>query len=368
MPSKLDDLIGQTAIKDFIRAKIQFARLNSVAFPHLLLCGEKESGKKRFAGAIAGELGVQFTAAEADNLTKPLDLNGLLTNLAARQLLAIADIETLRQPLLDILVQAVADFHVDIVIGAGPGARTHSIALPNFSFVGITSKPWLVDERLRRWCIPCEFSPYTSDEAAQIVMQIAAEKGLLLAPEAACDLATYCAFRPGAAATLLQRIANHFQFAPSERIDSARLREITEYFGSGSIYPQSLSLAERLQKMTGVDFEHWVADLFRQAGYRVELTQVTGDHGVDLWAYRSSEVVAIQCKRWDGTVGEPVIRDLYGAMTATNAKAGCLVTTARFTPQAQQFAQNKALGLIDLDKLIESAKSPELLREIVKIK
>jgi hypothetical protein len=35
MPSKLDDFIGQTAIKALIREKIQFARANGVALPHL---------------------------------------------------------------------------------------------------------------------------------------------------------------------------------------------------------------------------------------------------------------------------------------------------------------------------------------------
>ena len=74
--------------------------------------------------------------------------------------------------------------------------------------------------------------------------------------------------------------------------------------------PTLLVVADQIRAMDGLEFEHWVADLFRRAGFQVEITQASGDHGVDLWASFGNHVVAVQCKRWDGMVGEPVLRDL----------------------------------------------------------
>ena len=118
--------------------------------------------------------------------------------------------------------------------------------------------------------------------------------------------------------------------------------------------------------MGGVEFEHWVADLFRKCGFQVETTPQSGDHGVDLFIATGGHVIAVQCKRWEGTVGEPVVRDLYGAMMATNAKTGCLVTTGSFTAQARVFAKGKPLYLVGLDILMEAAKSPEALARVLR--
>lgn len=361
MSGKLDDFIGQDTLKELIQIKIRFARAHASPLPHLLLCGEKQSGKKRLAGAIAAEFNVKYTPVDAASLIKPVDLNGIFTNITPSEILMISDIDLLREALLGTLLRPVSDGCVDIVIGSGPGARTHSIEIPTFTFIGTTTKPWMVDERLRRWCILCEFERYSTDQSVRIVLQMAREQGLSLTPDAADYVVQQCRGDVGEAGTFLQKIAKHFRFAQSESITRMRVTEFMEFFGHGSLYPQSLSLAGDLQKLDGIEFEHWVADLFRKAGFRVEVTQASGDHGVDLWANIGSSLVAVQCKRWDGVVGEPVLRDLYGASTAANAKAGYLVTTGTFSQQACEFAKNKALFLVDLTKVIEATKNPKVL-------
>jgi restriction system protein len=101
--------------------------------------------------------------------------------------------------------------------------------------------------------------------------------------------------------------------------------------------------------------EEFVARLFQDQGYRVEFTQVTGDHGIDLFIWKDSNKTAVQCKRWDGSVGEPVVRDFYGSMMSCGADLGIIVSTACFTTPAVAFAANKPVRLIDLDALIEMA-------------
>jgi Holliday junction resolvasome RuvABC ATP-dependent DNA helicase subunit len=357
----LDNIVGQTALKGLIRSKIQLARSGGLTLPHLLLCGEKECGKMTFAGAVAGELGVPFSSAAGEGLVQPLDLNGLLTNLQPRDVLAISNIDAIRPSVLELLVPAISAFQLAINIGVGPGARTHTFPMPRFTLIATTSKPWLLDEKLRRWCIACQVSPYSHDEAAQIVMRIARSKGIPLELDAASDVAILCKLKPGEAEVFLQRVATHFSFTGTERIDRARLREIKQFLGAGDSSPLLLVVADQIRAMDGLEFEHWVADLFRRAGFQVEITQASGDHGVDLWASLGNRLVAVQCKRWDGMVGEPVLRDLYGAMTAAKAHSGCLVTTGTFTTQAHQFSKGKPLCLVGFDALMEAAKSPDTL-------
>ncbi len=83
---KLDDFIGQSALKELIRPKLEPARSSGIALPHLLLCGEKESGKSTFAVAVAEELGVSFTSISARDLKKTLDLTGFCRMYAPRVL------------------------------------------------------------------------------------------------------------------------------------------------------------------------------------------------------------------------------------------------------------------------------------------
>jgi HJR/Mrr/RecB family endonuclease len=308
--------------------------------------------------AVAKELEAGFTLLRARDLLTRLDLTGPLSNLHRRDIIAIADLDVLRPEPLDVLTQAVSTFHVKVLVGARP----HVLPMPPFTFIGTTSKPWSVDERLRRWCIACQFAPYTLEQAARIALQMGHAKGLSLDEAVASEVAEQCHLRPGEISVFLQRVANHLALGPNNLIDLANLRLINEFLGARNLRPAQLTVADLLQAMGGVEFEHWVADLFARAGFQVETTPATGDHGVDLWLTCYGRLIAVQCKRWDGSIGEPVIRDLYGAMTAAGAHSACLVTTGSFTAQAQLFSRDKPLHLIGLDCLIEAWVSPQLLR------
>jgi Holliday junction resolvasome RuvABC ATP-dependent DNA helicase subunit len=361
----LDAIIGQTPLKALIRPKIQLARETGIVFPHLLLCGEREQGKLTFAAHIAGELGTPFSSVSAGIIAKSLDLTGLLSNICSRQIFAISDVDALCTPALDLLAEAISTFRCEILVGASSGARIHSLPLPKFSFVGTTSKPWLVDERLTRWCIPCKLAPYRPEEATQIVLRIAQEKCIPLDFDAASDLAVQCRYKPGEANIFLQKVANSFPFKSSDRINRSSLRQIVEYLGAGNLYPEIMTLADDLRRMSGYEFERWVADLFSKAGFSVELTPASGDHGVDLWASSDDHLIAVQCKRWDAPVGEPIVRDLYGSMMAAKAQFGCLITTGSVTLQAEQFAKDKPICLIEFDALMEVTRSPETLSKVI---
>jgi len=357
----LSDLVGQPSLKELLQLKVQFARANAVVLPHLVFCGENASGKLTFASGVATELGAAFKSLAAGDMTSLLDLTGPFSNLHRGDVLAVTEVDSLKPAFVSLLTQALSTFHVPIVIGN----RTHTLPMPQFTFIGTTCKPWLVDERLLRWCIPCQFAPYTHEEAAQIALRIGSQRGLILDEAAALNAAEQCHLKPGEISVFLQRVANHRAFGNDNRIDRNKLRQINAFLGSGSLYPALLTVADHLQTMSGVEFEHWVAELIRRSGFQVETASLTGDHGVDLWVSASDRLIAVQCKRWDGSIGEPLMRDLYGAMTAAKAQVGCLVSTGPFTAQAQQFAKDKPLHLIGLDFLLEAANSPEALSELL---
>lgn len=99
---------------------------------------------------------------------------------------------------------------------------------------------------------------------------------------------------------------------------------------------------QRLRGMTPARFEHEVGAWFSRAGFVVEHRGRSGDHGLDLVAFRGGDVVAVQCKRY--AERQPVtpaqIRELYGAAAAIGATRALLVTTGRFSAAGASWAQS----------------------------
>lgn len=114
---------------------------------------------------------------------------------------------------------------------------------------------------------------------------------------------------------------------------------------------------EALQDMAPEGFEDWVASRFRDLGYSVWTAGAQGDHGVDLVVEKPGELAIVQCKnfkRW--SVGEPVLRDLYGAMHDFGADRAYLVTTGRVTQTAVRWAEGKPIEIWDADEVSRLSK------------
>lgn len=108
-----------------------------------------------------------------------------------------------------------------------------------------------------------------------------------------------------------------------------------------------------LRRLSPADFEELIAAYFRQYGFRVRRTGRSGDHGVDLVVYtRKQGKWIVQCKRWKGQVGEPAVRELYGAMHHEGARRAFLMTSGGFTPQALAWAKGKPITLYDGQGLV----------------
>ena len=114
---------------------------------------------------------------------------------------------------------------------------------------------------------------------------------------------------------------------------------------------------DNINTLSGLEFEKLCQALLMKLGFDVETTKQSGDGGIDLIAYNHQPFYSgkyiVQCKRYAGSVGEPIVRDLYGVVMAEHANKGILITTGHFTMSASRFAQNKNIELIDGETLPE---------------
>lgn len=116
-----------------------------------------------------------------------------------------------------------------------------------------------------------------------------------------------------------------------------------------------------LDGMSWREFEMLVGEGFRLQGYTVSENHKPGpDEGIDLILRKSGEQYLVQCKQWRAfKVGVPVVRELYGVMAAKGAAGGFVVTSGRFTAEAEEFASGRNVRLIDgpkLHQLLRQAK------------
>jgi HJR/Mrr/RecB family endonuclease len=122
---------------------------------------------------------------------------------------------------------------------------------------------------------------------------------------------------------------------------------------------------EELKALSPSDFEKLVAETYRAQGHKVEIVGATGDHGIDLVVKtRKGETWIVQCKKYRGKVGEPVIRDFYGALRASDADAGAVITTGLITTQARLWAEGKPIFLYDGDEFLDVMKTTRIRKSL----
>lgn len=125
---------------------------------------------------------------------------------------------------------------------------------------------------------------------------------------------------------------------------------------------QGPSGASAVHGMSWREFEMLVGEAFRQQGYTVAETGAAGpDGGVDLVLRKGTERYLVQCKQWRALkVGVSVVREHYGVMAAQGAAGGFVVTSGRFTQEAEAFAAGRNMELIDgprLQAMIDAARA-----------
>src|SRR5438270_416506 len=83
-PRRLDDFVGQEAVKDQLAISLAAAASRGEALDHVLLAGPPGLGKTSLAQIVAAELGVQFVQTSGPALERKGDIAAFLTALQAR--------------------------------------------------------------------------------------------------------------------------------------------------------------------------------------------------------------------------------------------------------------------------------------------
>jgi HJR/Mrr/RecB family endonuclease len=107
--------------------------------------------------------------------------------------------------------------------------------------------------------------------------------------------------------------------------------------------------------MSGREFEHFMADLFRTAGYRVDVVGGAGDQGVDLLLKEGRKRIAVQCKKYGRPVGNAAVSAVYAGAKYYGAKQAWVVAPKGFTKGATALAKStgvRLLGRKGIDGLI----------------
>jgi len=218
-PQTLAEFVGQPKVKEILTIAIEAARGRGEAMDHVLLYGPPGLGKTTLATIIANELGVKIDLTSGPVLQKKLDLTGALTTLESRQVFFIDEVHRLFPDVEEMLYSALEDFRVDLMVGAGPGARTHSIPLPPFTAIGATTRAGLISAPLRgRFGLTLRLNPYSVPELASIVYRSARLLQVEIDAEGADEIAKRSRGTPRIANRLLRRVRDYSQVRADGRI------------------------------------------------------------------------------------------------------------------------------------------------------
>ncbi len=122
-------------------------------------------------------------------------------------------------------------------------------------------------------------------------------------------------------------------------------------------------LHDELININPYKFESLVVDLIVAMGYggsreeAKKVTQYSNDEGIDGIINDDRlglEVIYLQAKRWNGSVGRPAVQAFVGALAGKHANKGIMITTSTFTKAAVDYATNvgQKIILIDGNKLL----------------
>lgn len=105
-------------------------------------------------------------------------------------------------------------------------------------------------------------------------------------------------------------------------------------------------------RMSGRDFEDWVAARLHKKGWRLARRGLGPDGGVDLEGRDpAGRRAVVQCKNTRGPVGAAVVREITGVRVHDEAEVSAVVASRGFTLPARSFAEHAGVLLIEAREL-----------------
>ncbi|HAX73703.1 MAG TPA: Holliday junction branch migration DNA helicase RuvB [Firmicutes bacterium] len=211
-PERLNQYIGQSAVKDNLRIFIEAALKRNESLDHVLLFGPPGLGKTTLATIIANEMGVNIKTTSGPMIERSGDLAAILSVLEPGDVLFIDEIHRLPKSIEEVLYPAMEDYVLDIVVGKDEGARSIRVDLAPFTLVGATTRAGDLSAPLRdRFGVINRLEYYTVEELEAIVKRTALVYEIEMVEEAAVELARRSRGTPRIANRLFRRVRDYAQ-------------------------------------------------------------------------------------------------------------------------------------------------------------
>jgi Holliday junction DNA helicase RuvB len=265
-PRRLEDFVGQEALKEQLAVSIAAAASRGEALDHVLLAGPPGLGKTSLAHIVAAELDVPFVQTAGPALERKGDVAALLTALEERAIFFVDEIHRLPRALEETFYPAMEDGSLPITVGQGAGARVVTIDLPPFTLIGATTRTGLLTTPLRdRFGIQHRLEHYGVEDLARIVRRSARLLEVAIEDPGAAAIAERSRGTPRVANRLLKRVRDYAEVRHSgvvtaevaaqaldllqvdgaglDRLDREILRAICEKFSGGPVGLSTLAVA-----------------------------------------------------------------------------------------------------------------------------
>ena len=218
-PRSFDEYVGQTSVVENLTIAIDASKRRGETLEHVLFYGPPGLGKTTLATLIARDMGRSPRITSGPTLDKPKDLVGILTSLAAGDLLFIDEIHRLGGVVEEFLYPAMEDFRVDIVMDSGAYAKTYKIPVERFTLVGATTRAGMLSAPLRdRFGLVYHLDYYSDEELERIVTRSAGVLEIPIDEAGAATIARRSRGTPRIANRLLRRVRDFAEVRAGGRI------------------------------------------------------------------------------------------------------------------------------------------------------